>query len=639
MVQRDQSGGTVTKLIQNTPGRRVVELVHRGPDGRVTGRELLPNDTFDPRTREWFKGALQATDVFWTGVYVFFTHRAPGITAAVRYHAEDQIDHVFGVDITLKALSDFLATLRIGRSGRAVIIDSSGHLIAGPDTSHMLRDQDGQLATVRLDQLGDLILAAAYDRFRVEGYGRHMIDADGVSIVSIASRLPARDRDWSLLMVVPESDFTGFVASNGRTTLWLSLVVIALASALAALLVRQGLRADRTARLLLDRGRAIERQGEAIAGLARQSGLFDRNQAAPIQAVTHALADLAAAQRASVWQLLDSGRRLYCEDAYERGNDGHVAGLQITRSELPQFFAALELGEEIEAPDAANDHRTAELHRVLMHHQSGRGAHIVPVRAADRTVGAVILEDAARLADAREFVSLVAGMLAIRLREGVDAPMAVRAEQTRTAPVSIGETSSACDLVRHGLDAATIGADVFAGTAVMVVRFIDAAAMATRDASGTTSLADRVAATLQDVATEHNIPYVKLLGHDVVAAAGLVPEDTNAIARIADAAIAVRDRCLELFETCESASSFRIGIDYGVAIGSHVGRVPRLFNLWGEAVRTAELMAETGAGPGTIQVSEAAYDRLRHDFLFRLRGNFYLPHVGSERTFVLGDRQ
>jgi hypothetical protein len=38
-------------------------------------------------------------------------------------------------------------------------------------------------------------------------------------------------------------------------------------------------------------------------------------------------------------------------------------------------------------------------------------------------------------------------------------------------------------------------------------------------------------------------------------------------------------------------------------------------------------------------VSEAAYDRLRHDFLFRLRGNFYLPHVGSERTFVLGDRQ
>ena len=192
MVQRGEAGGTVTKLIQNAPGLRLVELIHHDPDGHVTGRELQPNDQFDPRTRDWYRGALKATDLFWTDVYVFFSHRTPGITAAVRLSSADGIDRIFGVDITLKALSEFLASLNIGRSGRAVIIDGSGHLIAAPDASRMLHENNGQLATVRLDQLDDPVLAAAYDRFRVEGYGRRVIDVGGVPIVSIASRLPAR---------------------------------------------------------------------------------------------------------------------------------------------------------------------------------------------------------------------------------------------------------------------------------------------------------------------------------------------------------------------------------------------------------------------------------------------------------------
>lgn len=639
MAQRGAAQGTDTKLIQNAPGQRLVELVHHDSDGRITGRELEPNDQFDPRTREWYQGALKATDLFWTDVYVFFSHRTPGITAAVRLQSTDGVDRVFGVDITLKALSEFLASLKIGHSGRAVIIDSSGHLIAAPDASHILHEQNGQLTTVRLDQLNDPILAAAYDRFRVEGYGRRIIKVDGVSIVSIASRLPARGRDWSLLMVVPEADFTGFVASNGRTTLSLSLVVIALASVLAALLVRQGLRADRTGRALLDRGRAIERQSLAFADLARQSDLFDASDTAPIRQVTQTLADLASAQRASVWQLQDDGRRLHCEDAYERGSTEHVAGLQITRAELPQFFAALELGDEIQATDATSDRRTAELHRVLMHHVHSRGVHVLPIRARSKTVGAVILEDAAQISEAHEFVSIVASMLALRMRDGVDVPTAAHTRIASTEPVSVGERSSASDLVLRSLDEAALGADVFASAAVMVVKFSDVAVMAAPDVDGVTTLADRVAATLQDIAAEHNIPYMKLVGHHVVAAAGLAPGDTKALLRIADASVAIRERCLELFEACGRQSSFHIGIDCGVAIGSHVGRQPRVFNLWGEAVRTASLMAETGPGRATIQVTEAAYNRLRQDFLFRLRGNFYLPHVGSEQTFVLGGRQ
>lgn len=144
MVRRGANGGTDTKLISNAPGARRVEWVHRDAEGNVTGHEQDPADQYDPRTRDWYRGAMKADGVFWTGVYVFFTDRAPGITASIRYQGPSNAGQVFGVDITLKALSSFLASLKIGRSGRAVIFDGAGHLIAAADPTRILHEQNGR---------------------------------------------------------------------------------------------------------------------------------------------------------------------------------------------------------------------------------------------------------------------------------------------------------------------------------------------------------------------------------------------------------------------------------------------------------------------------------------------------------------
>jgi adenylate cyclase len=172
----------------------------------------------------------------------------------------------------------------------------------------------------------------------------------------------------------------------------------------------------------------------------------------------------------------------------------------------------------------------------------------------------------------------------------------------------------------------------------MVVKFSDGAALAIREPGDGSTLADHLAAALQGIAAASDIPYVKMVGHDAVLAAGYAPRDSSAIERIADAAVATRERFLELLEGAGQSPAFRIGIHYGLAFGSQVGHEPRLFNLWGEAVRTADLMAASGAGAGSIQVSEAAYQQLRQHFLFRPRGSFHLPRVGTAQTFVLGSR-
>ena len=198
--------------------------------------------------------------------------------------------------------------------------------------------------------------------------------------------------------------------------------------------------------------------------------------------------------------------------------------------------------------------------------------------------------------------------------------------------------SYTAELASRGIDPSTIDGDVYPNVAVVVVHLVDPVALSVRLASGENSISDQIACTLQQIARKRDVPYLKIVGQEIIGAAGFNAPDGAAALLMADVALAIRDHCLELFEDSDRRQEFRIGIDCGPAIGGEVGNNPRLFNLWGEAVRSASHMALTGL-PGTVQVTEAAYERLRHDFLFRPRGAFYLPQVGEARTFILAGRR
>jgi len=48
-------------------------------------------------------------------------------------------------------------------------------------------------------------------------------------------------------------------------------------------------------------------------------------------------------------------------------------------------------------------------------------------------------------------------------------------------------------------------------------------------------------------------------------------------------------------------------------------------------------MAESGI-PGGIQVSQTTYQRLRANYLFQVRGRYYLPNIGETSTYLLTGR-
>jgi adenylate cyclase len=632
MFRRADSGGIDTKLIQNEPGPRKVVWIRRNAADEEIGRDEDPADTYDPRTRSWYSGALTTSGIFWTDVYVFYTAKEPGITVSTRYQSPEGRNFVGGVDITLSDLSTFLAGLKIGESGRAMIIDDQGRVIAYPQADRIVKRDNSGLITARIDEIGDDAATGAYDRFRVEGPGRQTIKVEGQRYLASLTPLPGVGRNWSVMTVAPEGDFIGFVERNNRAALLMSLGIVALSVIGAALLVRQGLRGDRAARLMRERSRAIARQSAALDLVVDEADLFDPSHPEPPASLTETAAEVTGARRASLWYLASGGNVLRCADRFDSDTSRHTSGSELLRSEFPEFFAQVAAGETIDIADAAHDPRTAEFYRVVMAPWGDRSLSTVPMRRQGRVVGVMCLGEA-DISGARNCLRVLAAMAALRRPDAAETSGDVMLEAAPAVPKVEPVRSLSADLKLRGLDAATLGEALFRGVAVLVMRINNPASTA-NGGTATPELLDRIVHVVQEIADEQQIPYLKLTGYDMIGAAGFSSDDPTAVLRIASAAVACRDRLRELFDENGSEAYFRLGIDCGIAIGHPLGDNPRVFNLWGDAVETAQVMA-TSAALGAIQASEAAYRRLRQGFLLRPRGTFYLPAVGASQTFVL----
>lgn len=190
----------------------------------------------------------------------------------------------------------------------------------------------------------------------------------------------------------------------------------------------------------------------------------------------------------------------------------------------------------------------------------------------------------------------------------------------------------------RGLDLNGIGADLFNDTTVFLLRFTDPAPLAERMANGDPITAvDHLLSHLEDLAASLGIDYMKVMGDEIVCAAGMHQKAKDHPRLMAELALGIQDRCSDVFAELNTPMEFRIGLDTGGVMGSPVGRTHKAYNIWGEAVRFASMMAKTGIS-GSIQVSETTYRRLRSSYLFQARGRFYLPNIGETSTYIMTGR-
>lgn len=655
-IVRNEQGGYDTKTIDVRDGNRRVTWVRRDTAGKVTATETDPADTFDPRTRPWYQGAEKSKKPFWTSTYLFFTVKKPGISLAIpSYDADGKLANVLSVDIELATLCTFLKQLGIGVSGKALIIDKEGRVVAYPSDDWLPADRP-DVTSPLLDELGDPILTRVYNRLRVEGFGRQVLDIDQRRI--IVSSEPVKmlsGHDWVVLIVVPETDFVGFVVDSGWAALFMSLIVVLLVAGLTGLMAWRSVLADRRASAAATRQQALELRTQAFVDLAQGAATVDGLAGENLQGATESAATACDAKRVAIWRLTSDRRMLTCEDCFDRTVDDHTAGLEFHRDEMPHLFAALDKGTPIDATDAGRDRRTSELFASYLEPLGISRVYLAPIVAAGQPIGLLSVEDPRqgdRAAGLAAFCDALSILLALRFTAAAPGALATSSPALAKAVMAPPAEERPPDsflqrqarLERTLLQQGAVLEDVREASidraAVGVIKLPAWTSVTQRPSDGGQRTAmDQIVHELRLSIERSGATYAALLDDQIVVAAFSPEADSigeNARC-VATAMLALRDRLIEFEDQWSTSLDFRLAIDIGTVMVSTVGTEPPTRSLWGGALGVAKVLAAT-AGRRSVAASETAYEVLSGDFLFRPRGSYFLPETGTMRTFVMVGR-
>jgi adenylate cyclase len=429
------------------------------------------------------------------------------------------------------------------------------------------------------------------------------------------------------------------------------------------LLVWQGVRADRNIQRLRTHRRQFVSQSQAFSDLANRLALYDPADMVVAGRVTEIIVNAIQVRRASIWRLVEGKGCLFCEDAYDRESDGHTQGNVLLRHDFESFFEALEKEDTLMLSDAGQHPQTAELYRLYLHPLDCSALLMAPIRLHGAVVGALFFEgqSGSRTWSSHEvtFAKAIAGLLALRLQARGEL-LADQCEIT-PPPISQDATSSEIDLAgeasrqrfwgaagranlfyerlqAQGLDHRQLGAEVFSNIAVLALKLTNPFTLAeTLDEAGGVNVLAHLVHHMEALATLHEIDYLKIMGSRIIAAAGFGADPGKKLLAVADMALTIQDRCRHVFADMDIPMEFRIGFDMGPVIGSIVGEQKNYYNLWGDAVIAATLMAEAGVAGG-IHTTETVYRHLRSQYVFKKRGAYYLEETGEMQTYLLTSR-
>ncbi|MFK4383240.1 cache domain-containing protein [Bradyrhizobium sp. USDA 223] len=197
------------RLLQQVPAILSVSLLDETGTERVFVSRLLLNRTgrgIDMSADPAILGARG--NKVWYGPVEYRQDSEPYMRIAVAGSLPEA--GVAIAEVNLKLIWDVIAAIRIGETGYAIVVDNSGHLIAHPDISLVLRGRASSGSFGRIKHLvGETSGAAVITGER------------GNPVVALSVR--AADVGWTVIAMLPTSEAFASI----RAALWRSSILIA----------------------------------------------------------------------------------------------------------------------------------------------------------------------------------------------------------------------------------------------------------------------------------------------------------------------------------------------------------------------------------------------------------------------------
>ena len=222
----------VLRRIQTRNGQRVDRYQYLAAWGQVLRTEQAET-TFDSRTRPWFEAALLQPRMAVSDVYLFAGTGRPGMTLSRQLRSDSGATlGVFGADLSLATLADFLKARAIGQSGTIFVLDEQHRLIGYPDLAQVLIRQNRQITLVTGEAVAHPAVAAATTAYFAGTARQFSVQAAGATWLAHFTPLPdTLGRQWTVGVVVAEDDFVGPVKRASLVIVLVGLAFILLSTA------------------------------------------------------------------------------------------------------------------------------------------------------------------------------------------------------------------------------------------------------------------------------------------------------------------------------------------------------------------------------------------------------------------------
>lgn len=221
----------VIRIIDSSTGERRDTHLYLASWGKVLRIERS-DPAYDPRKRPWYGAAIGSDSVAGSGVYVFSGTGRPGFTLSRRLTTEDGVRiGVFGADVSMSSLADFLRGQKVGSAGITFILDENGQLVGYPEMGKSVTEKDGKIVLVHGAEVADAQVAAAVKAWRGQGTQQVSVTVNGQTWLGHFQPFPEQfGRRWTVGVVALEEDFIGPLKRASLTILIIGLGFVVLAT-------------------------------------------------------------------------------------------------------------------------------------------------------------------------------------------------------------------------------------------------------------------------------------------------------------------------------------------------------------------------------------------------------------------------
>lgn len=169
---------------------------------------------FDPRDTAWYIEATKENQIYWTEIYLGAQEDVLGMSTSYPLFSEDGIKlGVFGTDILLDQLSDFLKTIKTTENGVLCLVDENGMIVATSVSENPFVELDGSQYRLQAVNSKNDVIRLAYSSIESEGNFPLLADYEVKENImgknyhySFSNYSYNNNINWTLMIAIPRED-------------------------------------------------------------------------------------------------------------------------------------------------------------------------------------------------------------------------------------------------------------------------------------------------------------------------------------------------------------------------------------------------------------------------------------------------